>query len=86
MEHVIQVQLLKNYILKVAFRSGDVKLFDVKPYLYKGIFTKLRDEDFFNQAYVGYDTVCWPGDLDIAPETLYDKGTTLGSQAGVSKS
>jgi hypothetical protein len=52
----------------------------------KGIFTKFQDENFFNQAYVGYDTVCWPGNLDIAPETLYDKGTALGSQAGASKS
>jgi hypothetical protein len=27
----------------------------------------------FKQAYVAYDTVCWPGNLDIAPETLYDR-------------
>lgn len=25
------------------------------------------------QAHVALDTVCWPGDLDIAPETLIDK-------------
>lgn len=25
------------------------------------------------QAFVALDTVCWPGDLDIAPETLYDR-------------
>ncbi len=25
------------------------------------------------QAYVALDTVYWPGDLDIAPETLYDR-------------
>jgi hypothetical protein len=75
MEHVTQVQPLKNYILKVSFSSGEVKLFDVKPYLNKGIFTKLQDENFFNQAYVDYDTVCWPGNLDIAPETLFDRGS-----------
>jgi len=85
MEQVTQVQPLGDYILKIAFSSGEVKLFDVKPYLDKGIFTKLQDQIFFNQAYVGCDTVCWPGNLDIAPETLYDKGTALGSQAGASK-
>ncbi|MFH1076151.1 MAG: DUF2442 domain-containing protein [Pseudomonadota bacterium] len=29
------------------------------------------------QAYVALDTVCWPGDLDIAPETLYDRSVPL---------
>lgn len=74
MECVTKVQPLKNHILQVTFSSGEVKLFDVKPYLDKGIFTKLQDENFFNKAYVGYDTVCWPGNLDIAPETLFDLG------------
>ena len=80
MEHVTQVQPLKNYMLKVSFSTGEVKLFDVKPYLDKGIFIKLQDENFFNQAYVAYGTVCWPGNLDIAPETLFDKGSCLESQ------
>ena len=80
MEHVTKVQPLKNYMLEVTFSSGEVRLFDVKPYLDKGIFTKLQDENFFNQAYVDYDTVCWPGNLDIAPETLFDKGVCLEPQ------
>ena len=27
---------------------------------------------YAKQTFVALDTVCWPGDLDIAPETLYD--------------
>jgi hypothetical protein len=80
MEIVTQVQPLENYMLKVAFSTGEVKLFDVKPYLNKGQFIKLQDEKYFNQAYVDYETVCWPGNLDIAPETLFDKGSSLESQ------
>jgi hypothetical protein len=33
----------------------------------------LQDIALFKQAFVSLDTVCWPGDLDIAPETLYDR-------------
>jgi hypothetical protein len=74
METVIHVQALNDYMLKVAFSTGEVKLFDVKPYLEKGIFKKLQDERLFRQVYVDYETVCWPGQLDIAPETLFNKG------------
>ena len=33
----------------------------------------------FGQAYVAFDTVCWPGNLDIAPETLYDRSVMVES-------
>jgi hypothetical protein len=26
-------------------------------------------------------SVCWPGDLDIAPETLFDKSTPIAAEA-----
>lgn len=34
-------------------------------------FAPLRDREIFSQAFVAYGTVCWPGELDIAPERLY---------------
>jgi hypothetical protein len=30
-------------------------------------------------AKVGYGTVIWPGNIDIAPETLYDQSRPAGS-------
>jgi Protein of unknown function (DUF2442) len=74
MEKVTAVQALEDYRLKVVFNTGDIKLFDCKPYLDRGVFSKLKDPGLFRQAYVAYDTVCWPGNLDIAPETLFDRG------------
>jgi len=77
MEAVTALETLPDYRLKVVFSTGDVKLFDVKPYLDRGVFSRLRDPTLFNQAYVAYDTVCWPGNLDIAPETLFDRGVAI---------
>jgi hypothetical protein len=34
--------------------------------------------NLFNQAFVALGTVCWPGDLDIAPATLYDRSVPQG--------
>ncbi|WP_462326003.1 DUF2442 domain-containing protein [Desulfoplanes sp.] len=73
MEKVTQVYPLDGYRLKVQFSTGETRIFDALPYLQKGVFQQLQDEMRFKQAYVALDTVCWPGGLDIAPETLYDR-------------
>jgi hypothetical protein len=52
-------------------------MFDARPYLSRGVFTRLQDLAIFKQAFVALDTVCWPGNLDIAPETLYDRSRPL---------
>ena len=71
MASVQLVKPLHDYQLEVTFKNGERRMFGVKPYLDRGAFCRLKDVSLFNQAYVVYDTVCWPGDLDIAPETIY---------------
>ena len=73
MQTVTKVIPQDGYQLLVTFSTGETKKFDARPYLEKGVFTRLKDKGLFDQAYVAYDTICWPGNLDIAPETLYDR-------------
>ena len=73
MEHVISVSPRDDFHLELAFNTGEVRLFDARPYLEKGVFQRLMDIALFKQAYVALDTVCWPGERDISPETLYDR-------------
>lgn len=73
MEHVTRVRATDDFHLELMFDTGELKVFDAKPYLDKGVFQRLRDLSLFKQAYVAGGTVCWPHDLDIAPETLYDR-------------
>ena len=37
------------------------------------VFDALADPAVFAQAFVQYGTVTWPGDLDLAPDTMYDE-------------
>ncbi len=39
-----------------------------------GVFEALKDRRLFEQAYIDPDwkVLCWPGEIDIAPETLYE--------------
>ncbi len=55
----------------LVFDNGEHRLFDVRPYLDKGIFTQLRDPLYFKQVRVAFGTVQWPNEQDFAPETLY---------------
>lgn len=75
MESVIQVSPRADYKLELKFNTGETGMFDARPYLEKGVFRQLQDVSLFKQAYVAFDTVCWPGEIDIAPETLYDRST-----------
>ena len=38
-----------------------------------GIFAALRDPALFTEAYVEYGAVMWPGEIDLAPDAMYDE-------------
>jgi hypothetical protein len=66
-----------DFTLELWFDDGAHRLFDVRPYPERGVFARLKGPATFRRAYVAFDTVCWPGDIDIAPETLYDCSVPL---------
>lgn len=72
METVICVKPSEDYTMELKFSTGEARIFDARPYLEKRAFIHLKDLGRFKQAYVAFDTVCWPGNPDIAPDTLYD--------------
>jgi len=37
-----------------------------------GVFAMLRDPELFAQAKLDCGTVAWPGELDLAPDAMYD--------------
>ncbi len=43
-----------------------------------GVFADLRDPDMFAQATLIFGAVTWPGELDIAPDTMYDQIKAAG--------
>ncbi len=57
--------------LLLHFTNGEARMFDMRPYLQYPVFSPLSNERIFNLARVEYGTVTWPGNIDIAPETLY---------------
>jgi len=76
MIQVTKVIARSDYKLLITFSNGESKYFDMKPYLHYPVFRKLENPGYFSLASVDYGTVVWPGDIDIAPETLFIKGVS----------
>ncbi len=64
------VKPLSNYRIYVEIEDGRSGIFDLKPYLDRGVFRELREVNYFNQVGILLGAVTWPNDQDIAPETL----------------
>ncbi|OGS90456.1 MAG: hypothetical protein A2Z95_04440 [Gallionellales bacterium GWA2_60_18] len=69
---VVKVEPGLDYKLYLEFENGERRIFDMRPYLDKKPFAQLKGSPLFGKATVDYGTVVWPGNIDIAPETLYD--------------
>ena len=70
---VVNVEAKPDYKLLLEFENGEKRVFDMSPYMDKKPFVQLKGSSLFAKAFVDYGTVVWPGHIDIAPETLYDK-------------
>ena len=66
-----------DFCLSLTFSNGERRRFDVRPYLDKGVFRELRDFSRFSQVRVVAGTVEWPGEIDLCPDTLYEKSEPL---------
>jgi len=66
-----------DYTLILTFDNGEVKVFDMKPYLNLGIFKELKDLKLFKSVRMSFDTVEWPNEADMDPEILYHESKAI---------
>jgi Protein of unknown function (DUF2442) len=67
---------LPDYRLTVKFIDGATGEVDLSRLITSdtaGIFAQLRDPIVFGQARVEYGAVVWPGEIDLAPDAMYDE-------------
>lgn len=76
------VRPLDNHKLWVRFNTGETKIFDFNPLLDSPAFAPLKDESVFRSVYIDYGVTVWKdGEIDIAPETLYQQGVAVGAES-----
>jgi hypothetical protein len=69
---VVNVKPERDYKLLLSFTNGEIKRYDVKPHLEKGIFRELKDEGVFNSVRPFLDSIQWGNGADLCPDTLYE--------------
>ncbi len=63
-----------DHTLRLTFTNGEIRHFDMKPYLDYPAFEPLREIVFFKLAHASHGTVTWPKEIDFDPDTLYIEG------------
>ena len=77
------VRPLENHKLWVRFNNGEARIFDFAPLLEQPAFAPLKEKNVFFGVYIDYGVPVWnDGDIDIAPETLYEQSVPIASIVG----
>jgi len=73
---LVKVEILSDYRLSVKFIDGTRGEIDLSRLILSdqaGVFSLLRDPAIFAKAYIEYGAVTWPGEIDLAPDSMYDQ-------------
>ena len=74
---VLNVVPQEDYSVVITFGTGEVKKFDVKPYINGEWFGKLSDVTVFNTVRPCGNTIEWEDGQDIAPHELYELSVNM---------
>ena len=70
---VISVEPVAPLALQVHFADGTAGRVQFEPCHLTGVFAVLADPAFFIQVSAHDGFVTWPGELDLAPDTMYQE-------------
>jgi len=70
---VAEVQVIEDRTIRVRFVDGLEGVVCFSPDFFRGVFAHLIDSVRFQEVAVVGGAVTWPGDLDLAPDAMYDE-------------
>jgi hypothetical protein len=78
---VKNVKPLTDFKLRLTFENNEERIFDMNPFLNKGIFRELRDTGIFDTVHISFDTIQWENGADLCPEMLYEDSTLADNES-----
>ncbi len=75
---VVEVIPEPNYRLFVRFKDGLAGSVQLRLEDFTGTLAPLAEVQFFDQVFIDYGAVAWPGGIDLAPDAMYDQIASQG--------
>jgi len=66
-----EITIESCYTFQVRFSDGTHGRVRIMPEHMKGVFEPLKDEQFFAKAFIDSGVATWPGEIDLAPDAMY---------------
>ena len=76
---VVEVKPEPDYCLFVRFKDGLTGRVQLRPEELTGALAPLLDARFFEQVFIDYGAVAWPGEIDLAPDAMYAQIASQGN-------
>jgi hypothetical protein len=76
---IVSVEAVEHYKIKLQYETGEIKLFDVLPYIAGAWYKELCDDSYFKKVRVVSNGkgIEWEHGQDIAPHELYDMSISV---------
>ena len=74
---IIAAEYVRDYILRLTFSNGEVRVVDFTPLMQKGICRKLKDLAYFKNFRLDPFTVDWNDEIGFAPRYLYERSLAV---------
>jgi hypothetical protein len=70
---IVEVKPEPDYRLFVRFKDGLAGRVQLRPEELTGALAPLLDAGFFEQVFIDCGAVAWPGEIDLAPDAMYEQ-------------
>ena len=72
LHQILTAEAIDNTRVRVSFDTGETGIFDCSPYMRENYWNCLKSPAYFKQVRAEYGMLCWPNDIDIAPEDVWE--------------
>ena len=70
---VVDLKIIAPLALLVSFSDGTSGEVRFENSHLTGVFSALKDFNFFKQAFIDRGAVAWPDNIDLAPDSMYNE-------------
>jgi hypothetical protein len=69
---IVKIETQKDWTINIWFHDGTAGQVRFMPEFFTGVFEHCKDSQFFQKAYIDAGALAWPGEIDLAPDALYE--------------